>query len=63
LAELGNSTRFRLFRLLVKAGPVGATIGEAHHFQALLNAGLIGPGAARSGRDMHGGFSGGAGVG
>ena len=53
LAALGNATRLRLFRLLVKAGPAGATIGAAqrllgvpastlaHHFQALLKAGLI----------------------
>jgi DNA-binding transcriptional ArsR family regulator len=53
LAALGNATRLRLFRLLVKAGPAGTTIGEAqsllgvpastlaHHFQTLLKAGLI----------------------
>jgi len=53
LAALGNATRLRLFRLLVKAGPAGTTIGEAqhllgvpastlaHHFQTLMKAGLI----------------------
>ena len=53
LAALGNPTRLRLFRLLVKAGPDGATVGRIqagleipgstlnHHCNALRNAGLI----------------------
>jgi len=53
LAALGNRTRLRLFRLLVKAGHDGLNIGEiqarlnvpastlAHHIAALAQAGLI----------------------
>lgn len=53
LAALGNPTRLRLFRLLVKAGPDGATVGQIqaglkipgstlnHHCNALRNAGLL----------------------
>jgi len=53
LAALGNRTRLRLFRLLVRAGDGGLNIGEiqtrlaipastlAHHIAALTQAGLI----------------------
>ncbi len=53
LAALGNRTRLRLFRLLVKAGGDGLNVGElqkrlsvpastlAHHLTALHLAGLI----------------------
>ncbi len=53
LAALGNRTRLRLFRLLVKAGHDGLNIGEiqarlnvpastlAHHIAGLTQAGLI----------------------
>jgi DNA-binding transcriptional ArsR family regulator len=53
LAALGNRTRLRLFRLMVKAGHDGLNIGEiqarldvpastlAHHISALAQAGLI----------------------
>ena len=53
LAALGNRTRLRLFRLLVKAGHDGLNIGEiqarlavpastlAHHIAALTQTGLI----------------------
>ena len=53
LAALGNRTRLRLFRLLVRAGHDGLNIGEiqarldipastlAHHIAALTQAGLI----------------------
>ena len=53
LAALGNRTRLRLFRLLVKAGPAGATMGQIqtnlnipgstlnHHCNALRNADLV----------------------
>jgi ArsR family transcriptional regulator len=53
LAALGNRTRLRLLRLLVKAGHDGLNIGEiqarlnvpastlAHHIAALAQAGLI----------------------
>ena len=53
LAALGNRTRLRLYRLLVRAGPEGLTVGEAqqkmdvpastlaHHFSALTRAGLV----------------------
>ena len=53
LAALGNRTRLRLFRLLVRAGHDGLNIGEiqarlnvpastlAHHIAALAQAGLI----------------------
>lgn len=53
LAALGNRTRLRLFRLLVRAGPAGLNIGElqrhlgipastlAHHLATLTRAGLV----------------------
>jgi len=53
LAALGNPTRLRLFRLMVKAGHDGLNVGEiqarldvpastlAHHIAALAQAGLI----------------------
>ena len=53
LAALGNRTRLRLFRLLVRAGDAGLNVGEvqrhlevpgstlAHHLQALTRAGLV----------------------
>lgn len=53
LSALGNPTRIRLFRLLVRAGPGGLTVGEvqrhlgipastlAHHLAALVSAGLV----------------------
>jgi DNA-binding transcriptional ArsR family regulator len=53
LAALGNRTRLRLFRLMVKAGHDGLNIGEiqarlnvpastlAHHISTLAQAGLI----------------------
>lgn len=53
LSALGNETRLRLFRLLVRAGPGGLNIGRiqnhmglpastlAHHIAALARAGLV----------------------
>jgi DNA-binding transcriptional ArsR family regulator len=53
LGALGNRTRLRLFRLLVRAGADGLNVGEAqrhldvpastlaHHFAALTRAGLV----------------------
>ena len=53
LAELGNSTRLSIFRLLVKAGPDGLSVGEiqnlldipgstlSHHIRRLMNVGLV----------------------
>jgi DNA-binding transcriptional ArsR family regulator len=53
LAALGHEARLRLFRLLVRAGPDGLTVGEivrrlgiapstlAHHLGALVHAGLV----------------------
>lgn len=53
LAALGNRTRLRLFRLLVKAGRDGVNVGElqqrlsvpastlAHHLTTLARAGLV----------------------
>jgi DNA-binding transcriptional ArsR family regulator len=53
LAALGNRTRLRMFKLLVKAGPEGANIGAlqqrlgvpattlAHHLTSLTRAGLV----------------------
>lgn len=53
LAALGHEARLRVFRLLVKAGPDGLTVGEivrhlglapstlAHHLGALVGAGLV----------------------
>ncbi|SEA90702.1 ArsR/SmtB family transcription factor [Rubrimonas cliftonensis] len=54
LAALGHEARLRVFRLLVRAGPEGLTVGEigrhlglapstlAHHLRALVGAGLVG---------------------
>ncbi len=62
LSALGNPTRIRLYRLLVRAGPDGLTVGEvqrhlevpastlAHHFSALVSAGLVRQ--ARHGREV-----------
>jgi ArsR family transcriptional regulator, arsenate/arsenite/antimonite-responsive transcriptional repressor len=53
LAALGNRTRLRLFRLLVRAGEAGANVGDlqrltevpastlAHHLAILVRAGLV----------------------
>lgn len=53
LAELGNATRLNVFRLLVKAGPEGLTIGEigarlqipastlGFHLRGLVQVGLV----------------------
>jgi DNA-binding transcriptional ArsR family regulator len=53
LAALGNRTRLRLFRLLVRAGEAGLIVGEvqrhldvpastlAHHLQTLARADLV----------------------
>lgn len=53
LSALGNGTRLRLFRLLVRAGCDGLNIGDAqrmmglpastlaHHMAALVRAGLV----------------------
>lgn len=53
LAELGNSTRLSIFRLLVKAGPEGLPVGEiqrlldvpgstlSHHIRRLMHVGLV----------------------
>lgn len=53
LAELGNTTRLSIFRILVKAGPEGLPVGEiqkelgipgstlSHHISRLVNAGLV----------------------
>ncbi|MEO1093145.1 MAG: metalloregulator ArsR/SmtB family transcription factor [Pseudomonadota bacterium] len=53
LAALGNRTRLRLYRLLVRAGGQGLIVGEvqrhlevpgstlAHHLSALARAGLV----------------------
>ncbi|NIR30019.1 MAG: helix-turn-helix transcriptional regulator [Gammaproteobacteria bacterium] len=53
MAALGNRTRLRLFRLLVRAGPEGLNVGElqrhlaipastlAHHLATLTHAGLL----------------------
>lgn len=62
LAALGNPTRIRLFRLLVRAGPGGLTVGEvqrhlgipgstlAHHLASLVSAGLVDQ--VRQGREV-----------
>jgi DNA-binding transcriptional ArsR family regulator len=54
LEKLGNPTRLEIFRLLVRAGPAGASVGEiqdrlgipgstlSHHISHLVNAGLVG---------------------
>ncbi len=53
LSALGNRTRLRLFRLLVKAGDAGLNVGDiqqrieappstlAHHLTALARSGLV----------------------
>lgn len=53
LAALGNRTRLRLFKLLVRAGGKGANVGAiqrlldipattlAHHLKTLMRAGLV----------------------
>jgi DNA-binding transcriptional ArsR family regulator len=53
LSALGNRTRLRLFRLLVKAGKAGMNVGDiqvlvevpastlAHHLAALARSGLV----------------------
>ena len=53
LSELGNETRLAIFRMLVKAGNGGATIGEigkrlkvppstlGFHLKGLVNVGLV----------------------
>jgi len=53
LGALGNETRLRVFRLLVRAGHDGLNIGQiqdhlgtapstlAHHIQTLVHAGLV----------------------
>ncbi len=53
MAELGNVTRLEIFRLLVRAGPEGLTIGEigkrldipastlGFHIRGLVSVGLI----------------------
>ena len=53
LSALGNPTRLRLYRLLVRAGPSGIPVGElvrmletpastlAHHLACLTRAGLV----------------------
>lgn len=53
LAALGNTTRLKLFRLLVRAGNEGASVGQlqrnleipastlAHHLSSLTRAGLV----------------------
>lgn len=53
LAALGHEARLKLFRLLVRAGPEGLSVGEigrhlaippstlAHHLGALVAAGLV----------------------
>ncbi|MGF1659441.1 MAG: ArsR/SmtB family transcription factor [Rubrimonas sp.] len=53
LAALGHEARLKLFRLLIKAGPDGLTVGEivrhlglapstlSHHLGALVAAGLV----------------------
>ena len=63
LGELGNSTRLDIFRLLVRAGPDGVTVGEiqrhlsvpastlSHHIAHLVWSGLIDQ--ERRGRSLH----------
>ncbi|HJZ43443.1 MAG TPA: metalloregulator ArsR/SmtB family transcription factor [Hyphomicrobiaceae bacterium] len=62
LAALGNRTRLRIFKLLVRAGPAGTNVGTvqrmlgvpattlAHHLGALTQAGLVGQ--ERRGREV-----------
>lgn len=63
LAELGNITRLRIFKLLVKAGKLGITVGRiqeelnvpgstlSHHITKLVSANLIFQ--KREGRILH----------
>ncbi|MGI9276147.1 MAG: ArsR/SmtB family transcription factor [Endozoicomonas sp.] len=63
LAELGNVTRLCIFRLLVKAGTQGLTVGEiqsrleipgstlSHHISRLMSADLVRQ--HREGRILH----------
>jgi len=63
LSELGNPTRLAVFRLLVRAGPDGLTVGEiqkhldipgstlSHHIAHLVWGGLIDQ--ERRGRSLH----------
>lgn len=53
LSALGNATRLRLYRLLVRAGEAGLSVGQiqerlgipgstlSHHCRALMSVGLI----------------------
>lgn len=53
LAQLGHVNRLRVFRLLVRAGEAGLSVGEiqqhldipnstlSHHLQYMMNAGLV----------------------
>ncbi len=62
LAALGNRTRLRIFKLLVRAGPGGTNVGTiqrmlgvpattlAHHLGTLTQAGLVGQ--ERRGREV-----------
>ena len=62
LAALGNRTRLRIFKLLVRAGPEGTNVGTvqrmlgvpattlAHHLNTLAQAGLVGQ--ERRGREV-----------
>ena len=63
LAQLGNITRLRIFRLLVKAGKEGLSVGEiqeelnipgstlSHHISKLTNLDLVRQ--VREGRVLH----------
>ena len=63
LSELGNPTRLAIYRLLVRAGPDGMTVGNiqrrlevpastlSHHIAHLVWAGLIDQ--EREGRTLH----------
>jgi ArsR family transcriptional regulator len=63
LAQLGNITRLRIFRLLVKAGKKGLSVGEiqdelnvpgstlSHHISKLVNLDLVKQ--TREGRILH----------
>ena len=63
LSELGNPTRLAVYRLLVRAGPEGMTVGDiqhhlevpastlSHHIARLVWAGLIDQ--DRQGRTLH----------
>ncbi|MGE0850515.1 MAG: ArsR/SmtB family transcription factor [Hyphomicrobiaceae bacterium] len=62
MAALGNRTRLRIFKLLVRAGPDGTNVGTvqrtlgvpattlAHHLNSLSQAGLVGQ--ERRGREV-----------